>query len=178
MTVSGGVFALLQGAVADLTQELGVVAQRSDMASVDVLWVDPEVIGAEVGQPLRHRIDLGLPGHEGVERLAKAALSLRSDPLSYLHRLAPTAPAVPVPMLDSGTSSSHSSRRAPSGSTTARSWKIRPSHERPGTLRSNSDRIARRPIWDILFQVAGAGRKGAWAQSPCTRPTSPSRSSG
>ena len=118
MTVSGGVFALLQGAVADLTQELGVVAQRSDMASVDVLWVDPEVIGAEVGQPLRHRIDLGLPGHEGVERLAKAALSLRSDPLSYLHRLAPTAPAVPVPMLDSGTSSSHSSRRAPSGAPT------------------------------------------------------------
>ena len=75
----------------------------------------PEVIGAEVGQPLQRRIDLAFSGDEGVEGHAIPVFPLCFDPLSFLHRLPSPAPAVPVPMLGSGTSSSHSSRRAPSG---------------------------------------------------------------
>ena len=41
--------------------------------------------------------------------------SLCFDPLSCLHRAPSPAPAVGVPMLGSGPSASHSSRRAPSG---------------------------------------------------------------
>jgi hypothetical protein len=67
---SGGVLPVVEGTVADLAQELAVVAERSDMAPVDVLWVDPEVVGAELGQTLQHLIDLALPGDECVERLA------------------------------------------------------------------------------------------------------------
>ena len=102
-----------------------------DMAPVDMLGVDPKVIGAEAGQPPQHRIDLAFSGDEGVERRVMPALSLRSDSLSYLHHLAPAAPAVPVPMLGSGTSSSHSSRRAPSGAPPLGAG-IRPCHGRRG----------------------------------------------
>ena len=62
------------------------MSQRSDMAPVDLLWLDPEVVGAEGGQPLQHRVDLALSGDEDVERLVMAALPLRSDPLSCQHR--------------------------------------------------------------------------------------------
>src|SRR3954451_24879030 len=104
--LSGGVFALLEGAVAQLVQELRVMGQRPDMAPVDVIRLDPDVVRAELGQAPQHRVDLQLSGDEGVERRVTPAPWPCFDPLSVLHRAPSPAPAVAPPMLGSAALSS------------------------------------------------------------------------
>jgi hypothetical protein len=64
---SSGMFTLLEGAVGDLAQQAGVMVQSADMAPVNLVGVSLEVVVAQGFQPLQHRVDLELCGHEGVE---------------------------------------------------------------------------------------------------------------
>ena len=60
------VFALAEGAVADLAQRAGVVVEAADLAPVDLVGMGVEMIFAEGLQPLQHCIDLDLGGKESV----------------------------------------------------------------------------------------------------------------
>src|SRR5918996_3947054 len=84
LAASLGMLALLEGAVGDPLQQLGVVPEGADMAPVDLVGVVVEVIVAERLEPSKHRVDLGLLGDEGGERLLVRLGDLVLQPRAHL----------------------------------------------------------------------------------------------
>jgi hypothetical protein len=62
-----GVFALAKGAVGDLAQQARIVVHGANVAPVDNIRICFKMVIAQGRQPLRHRVDLELGGHEGIE---------------------------------------------------------------------------------------------------------------
>jgi hypothetical protein len=63
------VLALVEGLVSDALQQFGVVRQALGVAPGDLVWAVAEVVVAERLEASKHRVDLGLLGDEGGERL-------------------------------------------------------------------------------------------------------------
>jgi hypothetical protein len=61
--------ALVEGAVGDALEELGVVPEGAHVAPVDVVRAPAEVVVAERLEARQHLVDLLLPGDEGGERV-------------------------------------------------------------------------------------------------------------
>ncbi len=62
-------FAFIESAVGDALEKLSVIGQRSNVAPVDIIWCDVEVVVAESPETFEHRIYLHLPGHKGLNGL-------------------------------------------------------------------------------------------------------------
>ena len=60
-----GALALVEGAVGGPLEQLGVVAERADMAPIDLVRAVVEVVVAERLEAAEHRVDLTFPGNEG-----------------------------------------------------------------------------------------------------------------
>src|ERR687891_1183563 len=84
LVASLGVLALVEGAVGDPLQQLGVVAKGPDMAPVDLVGAVVEVVVAERLEPSKHFVDLGLLGDEGGERVLLRLGDLALDPGAHL----------------------------------------------------------------------------------------------
>jgi hypothetical protein len=65
----GGVLALVEGAVGDALEELGVVPEGVDVRPGDFVGGPAEVVVAERLEAGEHLVDLLLPGDEGGERV-------------------------------------------------------------------------------------------------------------
>ena len=94
-------FAFLEGAVGDLAQLGAVVVQGANVAPMDLVGAVLEMVGAEGGEPLQHRVDFDLGSDEGVEGfgVVLCAVGHLGGSVVELHRfIGPTFAPVAMPI--------------------------------------------------------------------------------